>query len=133
MNGLDTNVLVRYMTQDHPAQAKVAEKEIEEARAKREKLVIQPLVLCELVWVLETGYNIRRPEMIQTLERILRTAEFEIIQKDTVWQALADYREGRGDFSDCYLGRANASTGVATTLTFDKELKGNPAFRVLTA
>jgi predicted nucleic-acid-binding protein len=46
------------------------------------------------------------------------------MEKDTVWQALADYRQGKGDFSDCYLGRANEHAGSPISLTFDKTPKG---------
>ena len=49
MKALDTNVLVRYLTQDDPKQAAIAVEEIEGAAAKDEKMLIQPLVLCELV------------------------------------------------------------------------------------
>jgi predicted nucleic-acid-binding protein len=95
-------------------------------------MLIQPLVLCEMVWVLETAYRFGKPDILTTLERILTTAQFEIAQKDIVWAALGDYRDGKGDFSDYYLGRANEKHGAALTLTFDKALKGDPRFRLLT-
>jgi len=47
MKGLDTNVLVRYLTQDDPKQAAMATKVIEEAAAKEEKMFLHPLVFCE--------------------------------------------------------------------------------------
>ena len=50
IKGLDTNVLVRYLTQDDEGQAEVATKTIEGAAAKGEKMLIQPIILCELVW-----------------------------------------------------------------------------------
>lgn len=131
MKGLDTNVLVRYLTQDEPRQASVAGKEIDGAARKGEKLLVQPLVLCELVWVLESAYDVRKEELIAVLDRILRTAQFEIAEKDNVWRSLADYRTGKGDFADYYLGRTNESGGAEITLTFDGALKGNPRFRVL--
>ena len=40
MKALDTNVLVRYLTQDEPKQAAIAGAEIEGATAKDEKLLI---------------------------------------------------------------------------------------------
>jgi predicted nucleic-acid-binding protein len=49
MRGLDTNVLVRYLTKDDPAQTKIAVHEIAACAARGEKMVIQPVVLCELV------------------------------------------------------------------------------------
>ena len=133
MKGLDTNVLVRYLTQDEPKQAAIAAEEIEQAAAEDEKILIQPLVLCELVWVLETAYDFGKADILGILDQIVRTRQFDVADKDAVWHALADYRHGKGDFSDYYLGRANELDGAAQTLTFDKALKGSPRFRVLPA
>ncbi|MBI5966289.1 MAG: type II toxin-antitoxin system VapC family toxin [Deltaproteobacteria bacterium] len=131
MKGLDTNVLVRYLTQDDPKQAQLATKEIEVAAAEGEKLVIQPLVLCELVWVMENAYGYNKPEILIALDQIMRTAQFEVPEKEVVWQALNEYRKDKGDFSDYYLGRINEKVGAEITLTFDKSLRGNKRFRVL--
>lgn len=49
MKALDTNVLVRYLTQDDPEQAAISTKVIEEAAAKEEKLFLHPLIFCELI------------------------------------------------------------------------------------
>ena len=131
MTGLDTNVLIRYLTHDDPDQSKKASTIIEEAATKGEKLLIHPVVLCELVWVLETAYDYGRSEVAATLDRILRTAQFEISDKETVWSAWADYRSGKADFADYLIGRANGRLGAAHTVTFDQELKGHRQFRVL--
>lgn len=131
MTGIDTNVLVRYLTQDDRKQAEAAANILEGAAAKGNRILIQPLVLCELVWVLESAYGFPKSDLLRALEGILRTAQFEVAEKDTAWQALSDYRRGKGDFSDYYLGRANEKAGAATTLTFDKTLKGSPRFQVL--
>ena len=131
MTGLDTNVLVRYLTHDDLDQAKKASAIIEGAATKGEKLLIHPIVLCELVWVLETAYDYVRSEVATTLDRILRTAQFEFPDKDTVWNAWADYRSGKGDFADYLIGRANGRLGAAHTVTFDQALKGHRQFHVL--
>jgi predicted nucleic-acid-binding protein len=123
--------MVRYLAQDEPAQAKKAVAIIEEAAAKGEKLLVHPVVLCELAWVLETAYDYGRIEVAATLDHILRTAQFEIADKETVWSAWADYRSGKGDFADYLIGRANARFGAAHTVTFDQALKGHRQFRVL--
>ena len=131
MIGLDTNLLVRYLTQDDLAQAKKAGEVIEKAAAKGEKLLIQPVVLCELVWVLETAYKYARKEAVVVLEKILRTAQFEFPEKETAWRAWDDYRSGKGDFADYLIGRANERMGAEHTLTFDQTLKSHKQFRVL--
>ena len=131
MKGLDTNVLVRYLTEDDPRQAAAAVKEIEGTGKKDEKRIVQPLVLCELAWVLDTAYGVGKKELLDVFERILRTAQFEIPGKDLVWRSLADYRAGKGDFSGHLLGRLNEDAGASITITFDRALRGNPRFHVL--
>ena len=131
MRGLDTNVLLRYLTLDDKEQAAIAAREIDAAAVAGERMLIQPLVLCEMVWVLESAYRFGKREILTILERILMTAQFEIAQKDIVWAALGDYRRGKGDFSRYYAGRANEKHGASLTLTFDKALKGEPRFRLL--
>jgi predicted nucleic-acid-binding protein len=133
MTGLDTNVLARYLTQDHPSQSAAAAREIEQAARGGANLVISPIVLCELVWVLESAYDYSRSEVAGALDRILRTAQFEVLEKDLLCPALEDYRRGPGDFADYYLGRRHHHAGAGHTLTFDRHLKSCRYFRVLKA
>lgn len=131
MIGLDANVIIRYVTQDEPRQAKIAERAIEQAVSRGEKLWVQPIILCELVWVLEGAYGYQKNAIIPVLEQILRTARFEIVDKDIVRRALDEFKEDGADFADYLIGRANERDGVQTTLTFDKSLKGCRQFTVL--
>ncbi len=63
MKGLDTNVLVRYLTQDEPDQAARAARFIEKASAN-DRLLINGVVLCELEWVLESAYDSRKKPLL---------------------------------------------------------------------
>ncbi len=131
MIGLDTNILVRYLTQDEPDQSMKATNEIEKGQATGHMFFIAAIVMCELVWVLETSYGYDRQEIVQVLEKILRTKQFQFENKDLLWQSLADYRRKKGDFADHLLGRVGHKYGCRDTLTFDVGLKNNPVFRVL--
>ncbi len=127
MTGLDTNVLLRYLLRDDAAQAGRAQREIE----RDERFLIDGIVLCELVWVLETGYGFSRSEVVGALDRIVATAQFEIDGKDVVLAALADFRRSAADFSDCLIGRRNRDAGATDTVTFDRSLRGLGGFRLL--
>lgn len=131
MQGLDTNVLVRYITQDDPGQAETATRVIEDAADHGQKLMIHPLVLCELVWVLESAYGFAKSDILNVLELILRTSQFEIIDKDIAWKALDSYHNGKGDFADYLLGHAFVQAGADNTLTFDNALKGHRLFALI--
>jgi predicted nucleic-acid-binding protein len=131
MIGLDTNVLVRYLTQDDPAQAKTATRFIEQSAARGETFYIPTIVTCELVWVLEDAYGFARPEIRAALEAVFRTAQFQFEKKDQLWQSLHDYRNGRGDFADYLIGRVAVDAGCELTATFDRSLKNSRLFQLL--
>ncbi|MFP4082281.1 MAG: PIN domain-containing protein [Candidatus Aminicenantes bacterium] len=131
MIGLDTNILVRYLTQDDPEQSKKASREINKALAAGDLFFIADTVLCELVWVLESAYGYNRKEIAPTLERILRTKQFQFQDKNILWQCLSDYQSKKGDFADHLIGRTGLNAGCREILTFDTELKDNPIFRAL--
>ena len=131
MIGLDTNILVRYLTQDDPDQSRKATHEIEKGLSTGDMFFMADIVMCELVWVLETAYGYAWQEIVQVLDRILRTKQFQFENKDLLWQSLADYQRKKGDFADHLIGRASRKAGCRETLTFDAGLKNNPIFRVL--
>jgi len=57
MIGLDTNVLVRYLTQDDPKQAARATRVVEEELSENVPGFIGLMVLVETVWVLQRLYG----------------------------------------------------------------------------
>jgi predicted nucleic-acid-binding protein len=131
MIGLDTNVLVRYLTRDDPVQYAKAARYISAATDRGEQFVLNVAVLCELVWVLGSAYNYSREEIAGVLEQIFATAQFEIERLDDARQALRDYRATKADFSDALIGRINRSLGAEHTVTFDRDLKSIETFHSL--
>ena len=131
MIGLDTNVLVRYLTRDDPEQYAKAAAFIKAATDRGERFVVNTAVLCELVWVLATAYGYPRDQIARALEQILVTAQFEVERLDEARQALSDFRSTKADFSDALIGRINRSLGAGHTVTFDRGLKTLETFRVL--
>jgi predicted nucleic-acid-binding protein len=131
MTGLDTNVLVRYLIKDDKKQAERATAFIRKATADGESCLINSIVLCELVWVLESAYEYEKKEIVSVLEKILVTKQLEVESKDIVRQAIHDYRAGSGDIADYVIGRVNQSQGCEHTATFDRALKNYPAFILL--
>lgn len=131
MKGLDTNVLVRYLTQDDPVQSRKANALIAEAVDRGEQCPINVIVLCELVWVLREAYHLDKPTVAATLEKVLDTAQLVVEQADLARRALDDYRRGRGDFADYLIGWRNRQAGCSDTATFHRALARSALFRVL--
>jgi predicted nucleic-acid-binding protein len=131
MTGLDTNVLVRYLTKDDPGQYAKAEAFLDTATDQDERFLVNSAVLCELAWVLRTVYDYSRAEIAEALEQMFTTAQFEIERLDEARQALRDFRSTKADFSDALIGRINRSLGAEHTVTFDRALKSVEKFRLL--
>lgn len=131
MRGLDTNVLVRYIVKDDKKQAEKASAYIKKSTESGEICFINSVVICELVWVLETAYEYSKEEITLVLEKTLMIKQFEIETKDIVRQAVHDYQNGKGDIADYLTGRINHAKGCEITVTFDRNLKNNSNFIVI--
>jgi predicted nucleic-acid-binding protein len=130
MTGIDTNVLVRYLVKDDADQARKATRFIRNQCSGEDLGLINRIVLCELVWVLETAYEYPRQRVALALENILRTAEFIIEDHQEAWLAFREYQKG-GDFADALISAINQRHGCALTVTFDRKADRRPGFRVL--
>jgi predicted nucleic-acid-binding protein len=127
MTGLDTNVLVRFLVGDDERQCALAAAVIRESGT----CYIDGIVLCELVWVLESAYGYGREVIADVLEKVLAVRQFTIGQKDLAYLAVKDYRNGKADFADHLIGRINRAAGCSVTVTLDKALKSDPHFKLL--
>ena len=121
MKGIDTNVLVRYIVQDDLAQSKLATHFMERECSTETPAFINGMVICELVWVLESAYGYSRQEIANTIEQILRTREFHLHEPEILWQSLWGYQHKGADFADHYIANINKHAGCEYTVTFDKK------------
>lgn len=121
MIGLDTNILIRHLTQDDPAQARKASYFIKHSCTQELPGYINRIVLCELVWVLESAYKYPRESLVAVLDQLFRTSQFVIEDLPEAWIALRLYGKGAADFADCLLGVINRRLGCERTVTFDRD------------
>jgi predicted nucleic-acid-binding protein len=121
VKGIDTNVLVRYIVQDDASQSKLATHFMEHECTVESPAFINGVVICEMVWVLESAYNYPRDEIANVIEQILRTREFHIHEPEILWQSLWGYQHKGADFADHYIASINSHAGCEYTVTFDKK------------
>ncbi|MEQ9230597.1 MAG: type II toxin-antitoxin system VapC family toxin [Cyclobacteriaceae bacterium] len=119
MIGIDTNVLVRYIVQDHQVQSKKATEFIESLTPKTSGF-ISSIVLCELNWVLKSAYGIDKNKRIAVIDTILSTSVFEIEDMTASMKALRSYENGKADYSDYLIREVMLDAGCETIMTFDK-------------
>jgi len=128
MIGIDTNILIRYLTRDDEQQWQQANALIQH----NQPCFIANIVLCELVWVLRgSTYSLGKDEITSTLEALLHSAAFEFENRSLIDQALQRYKQGKADFSDYLIGAISRHAGCTETVSFDGKLKGEKGFRCL--
>lgn len=119
MIGLDTNVLVRYLTQDDARQSAAATR-LMESLTPADPGFVSHVVLVEAVWVLESCYEADATRLGVVIETLLRTDSVCVEHAEIVWRALRRFRAGKGDFSDMLVAELAMDAGCSAVYTFDR-------------
>lgn len=129
MIGLDTNVLVRFLTQDDPEQSACANSLFADLSEDRQGWV-SLVTLAELHWLLTRTYQVARPEVIDILQGLLETQEVLVEQPDVVRRALGRAVSG-ADFSDALIAEGGFAAGCEHTVTFDRRAAAKAGMSLL--
>ncbi len=120
MIGIDTNILVRYIAQDDPAQSKLATHLIEAECSPSTPGYISLIVLVELAWVSESCYGASRTDIAQIVRRLLSIRQLVVQQAEVVWKALRQFEGSKADFADNLVEQLALAAGCSAVMTFDK-------------
>jgi predicted nucleic-acid-binding protein len=133
MAALDTNVLVRFLVQDDPAQSALAHDLIHDALQAGETLYLPVTVVLELEWVLRAAYRFSKEQVTAALSRLLAATELSFGSESAVEVALALYQKSSADFADClHIALAHAA-GESPLWTLDRGASKVDGARLLTA
>jgi predicted nucleic-acid-binding protein len=131
MIGLDTNILIRYLTQDDPVQAAKATEILEHRLTARNPGFVSVVAMVETVWVLDRAYGLAAQEIAIAVERLLQVEVLEIENEQEVFTAMIALRQGRGSFADAVIAELGARAGCTRTLTFDQKAVRIPGFELV--
>ncbi len=118
MIAVDTNVLVRFLVQDDPAQAKAATQLFDRLTDDDPALLLREVVM-ETVWVLERAYKVSRDGIAAALDGLLESREIEMEDAEIIAQAIERYRSGGPGFADHLIALQAKGQGARTLVTFD--------------
>jgi predicted nucleic-acid-binding protein len=117
----DTNLFLRYLTNDIPAHADAVEQLLHRASDGDIVLVINSLVIAEIVWTLESYYGLARGSIKDKVLAILNTPGLEAAERDLLLQAIFWYADKNIDFIDAFNAVWLLAQGLTTTYTFDRK------------
>jgi predicted nucleic-acid-binding protein len=117
---LDTNLLLRFLLDDHPELSPKAARLFQQAADRKCLLILSDLSIAEAVWVLTSYYKIKRKEVAEILAKLVVRAGVHLPALDLVLDALARFKATNCDFFDCYLAAQAVASGDSVA-TFDKD------------
>jgi predicted nucleic-acid-binding protein len=127
--GVDTNVLVRWISRDDPQQTAAADLFFAGLTKENRGLVSQ-VSLAELAWVLRRSLGFSATQTLDVLEDLLLSEELEFDEGEGAWRALLEARAG-ADFADALIADAFDLFGCEGAVTFDRDAARRFGWRLL--
>ena len=131
MKAIDTNVLVRFITNDDAKQAKLTYQLFKQTEENNEKLFVSLLVVLEVIWVLQSVYDASNTETLTTFSDLLLMPVLHF-ESETVMQNFVESAHNtKFDLSDLLIAHAAHSFECQSVLTFDKKAAKFKYFELL--
>ncbi len=118
---IDTNLLVRYLINDDQKKAGAVDNLLDKAGKGEVRIIVPSVVIAELVWVLESFYQLEADAILELVEAIVNTSGLDVTDKSTVISALRLYKNSNLDFIDVWIIEFAKERGIKTIYTFDKK------------
>lgn len=115
---VDTNILIRHFTGDPPDQAARATHFL----ATADELLLADLVVAEVVYVLESYYDVERLRIADMVRAMIAFDPIHVVDEDLLLRAVEVYELERLDFAEAYLVARAERTGVETVASFDRSI-----------
>lgn len=131
MQGIDTNILVRFLVGDDEFQAKKVYDLFKQAESSKSELFVPLLVVLELIWVLEAVYEIERKEILDSIADLLMMPILKFEHQTVLQKFILKARDNSYDLSDLLIAHSAQFQGCETVLTFDKKASKYVRFELL--
>lgn len=118
---IDTNLLVRYLTDDEPQKARAVDTLLNAAAKGEIKILIPSVVIAELVWVLESFYKMMPGDITELVEAILNTPGVDTQDRSVIKAVLKLYDSKQIDLIDAWIIEFARAKGAKRIYTFDKK------------
>ena len=121
MKAIDTNILVRFLVGDDELQARKVYDIFKQVESSKSELFVPILIVLELIWVLETVYDIPQLEIIDSISELMLMPILKFEHLTALHQFTKNTTADKYDLSDLLIAYSAAEQGCETTITFDKK------------
>jgi len=116
---LDTNILLRLLLNDIPAQHEIAKNIL---KSTTKQFIVSDVAILEMVFALESYYQFRRPQVADAVAAVLELEQLNCNRPLLAGVAQQYLEHPKLSFDDCYLAEYARLNGAEPLLTFDKKL-----------
>lgn len=131
MKAIDTNILIRFLTGDDEPQARKVYLLFKNAELEKKELFVPLLVILEMIWVLESAYDVSKAEILNAINDLLLMPILKFEHQAILQQLLHSAHGNNYDLSDLLIAHSAKMSGCKTVLTFDKKAAGSDLFELL--
>lgn len=131
MIGIDTNVILRAVLQDHEVQTPIAQRTLS-SFSRDAPGFISMVTLAEVYWVLARGRRFEKRACLAVIRRLVESETLEFDDGEGVVRALQLAEDG-ADFADALIDQAMQQFGTTETVTFDRGAAEKLGWRLLEA
>jgi len=130
MKAIDTNILIRFLVGDDELQAKKVYSIFKKTESEKKELFVPLLVVLEMIWVLESVYDISRTEILDSISDLLLMPIFKFDQQSALQQLVHFAQGNKYDISDLLIAHSAEVNGCEAVITFDKKASKFKLFEV---
>ena len=121
MKAVDTNILVRFLVGDDEFQAEKVYTIFKKAESDKKVLFVPLLVVLEMIWVLESVYEISRAAILETISDLLLMPILKFDQQPALQQFVHSAQGNTYDLPDLLIANSAKEKGCKAIITFDKK------------
>lgn len=126
MTFIDTNIFLRLLLWDDPVKAEACRKLFATSLKRNEALWTTPLVIAEIIWVLEKTYQYPRTKIADAVLMILATDNIYVDSKDMLMESVGLYKIKNIDFIDTFHAAFMMTRQISTIYSYDADFDGLP-------
>ena len=131
MVGVDTNILIRFLVGDDEKQANKVYKLFKGIEDDKDELFVPILVILELIWVLESVYEIIRSDILDSVSQLILMPIFKFENFTVIQKFIFEAQQSKFDLSDLLIAHSANINGCEVILTFDKKASKYKYFDLL--
>ena len=120
MRAIDANIILRYLTNDVPSQAKQAEELLKRVEEGSEEVFLPDIILADIIWILKGYYKQPREEIREWITAIISLQGLIFSDKDTALNALDIYLDKKIDWSDAFAASQMLQREITEIYSFDR-------------